>query len=139
PGDQRALHPESDWLWLWTELGWPAVVLTIVGIALLVNRVFPLRVGTNQGYRLAALIAALLLAIHGIIDVSGHQVGTAFAAVFLLGLSRLRSLCARCFFVWPLADSAALFEDEPVDIDLISRCGVGITWGGLGIGCRRAQ
>jgi O-antigen ligase len=95
PGDQRALHPESDWLWLWTELGWPAVVLTIVGIALLVNRVFPLRVGTNQGYRLAALIAALLLAIHGIVDVSGHQVGTAFAAVFLLGLSRHRPLCLK--------------------------------------------
>jgi O-Antigen ligase len=92
PGDRRALHPESDWLWLWTELGWPAVVLTIVGIALLVNRVFPLRVGTNQGYRLAALIAALLFAIHGIVDVSGHQVGTAFAVVFLLGLSRHRPL-----------------------------------------------
>ena len=91
-GDPRALHPESDWLWLWTELGWPAVVLTIVGIALLVNRVFPLRVGTNQGYRLAALIAALLFAIHGIVDVSGHQVGTAFAAVFMLGLSRHRPL-----------------------------------------------
>jgi tetratricopeptide (TPR) repeat protein len=91
PGDQRA--PESDWLWLCTELGWPAVVLTIVGIALLVKRVFPLRVGTNQGYRLAALIAALLLAIRGIIDVSGHQLGTAFAAVFLLGLSGHRPLC----------------------------------------------
>jgi O-antigen ligase/tetratricopeptide (TPR) repeat protein len=83
----RPAHPESDWLWLWAELGWPAVVLTIVGIALLVSRVFPLRVGTNQGYRLAALIAALLFALHGIVDVSGHRIGTAFAAVFLLGLS----------------------------------------------------
>ena len=91
-GDPRALHPESDWLWLWTELGWPAVVLTIVGIAMFVSRVFPLRVGTNQGYRLAALIAALLFAIHGIVDVSGHQVGTAFAAIFLLGLSLHRPL-----------------------------------------------
>jgi hypothetical protein len=90
--DPRALHPESDWLWLWTELGWPAVVLTIVGIALLVNRVFPLREGTNQGYRLAALVAALLFAIQGIVDVSGHRVGTAFAAVFLLGLSAHRPL-----------------------------------------------
>ena len=61
--DTRSLHPESDWLWLWTELGWPAVVLTIVGIALLVSRVFPLRAGTNQGYRLAALIAALVALI----------------------------------------------------------------------------
>jgi O-antigen ligase len=95
PGDRRALHPESDWLWLWTELGWPAVVLTIVGIGLLVKRVFPLRVGTNQGYRLAALIAALLFAIHGIIDVSGHQVGTVFAALFLFGLSGYRPLCLK--------------------------------------------
>ena len=91
-GDPRALHPESDWLWLWTELGWPAVVLTIVGIAMFVSRVFPLRVGTNQGYRLATLIAALLFAIDGIVDVSGHQVGTAFAAIFLLGLSLHRPL-----------------------------------------------
>ena len=90
--DRRALHPESDWLWLWTELGWLTVALTIVGIALLVSRVFPLREGTNQGYRLAALIAALLFAIHGIVDVSGHRVGTAFAAVFLLGLSRHQPL-----------------------------------------------
>jgi hypothetical protein len=90
--DRPALHPESDWLWLWTELGWPAVVITIVGIALLVSRVFPLREGTNQGYRLATLIAALLFAIHGIVGVSGHRVGTAFAAVFLLGLSLHRPL-----------------------------------------------
>ena len=90
--DRRALHPESDWLWLWTELGWLAVVLAIVGIALFVSRVFPLRQGTNQGYRLAALIAAFLFAIHGIVDVSGHRVGTAFAAVFLLGLARHRPL-----------------------------------------------
>ena len=91
-GDARALHPESDWLWLWTELGWPAVVLIIVGIALLASRVFPLRAGTNQVYRLAALIAAILFAIDGIVDVSGHQMGTAFAAVFLLGLSAHRPL-----------------------------------------------
>jgi O-antigen ligase len=91
-GDPRALHPESDWFWLWTELGWLAVVLTIVGIAMFISRVFPLRVGTNQGYRLATLIAALLFAIDGIVDVSGHQVGTAFAAIFLLGLSVHRPL-----------------------------------------------
>src|SRR5437762_2753379 len=90
--DARALHPESDWLWLWTELGWPAVVLVLVGIALLASRVFPLRAGTIQRYRLAALIAAILFAIDGLVDVSGHQMGTAFAAVFLLGLSAHRPL-----------------------------------------------
>jgi O-antigen ligase len=92
---QRALHPESDWLWLWTELGWPAVVLTLIGMALLVSRVFPLREGTNQRYRLATLIAALLFAIYGIFEVSGHRVGTAFAAIFLLGLSQPRRLSVK--------------------------------------------
>ena len=94
-GGTRALNPESDWLWLGTELGWPGVVLIIAGIILLVRRVFPLRLGTNQGYRLAALIAALLFAIDGFVDVAGHQVGTAFAAVFLLGLSAHRPLALK--------------------------------------------
>ena len=90
--DSRTLQPESDWLWLWAEVGWLAVVLTVLGIALLVSRVFPLRTGTNQRYRLAALIAAILFAIRGIVDVSGHQVGTVFAAIFLLGLALHRPL-----------------------------------------------
>jgi O-antigen ligase len=100
--DSRALHPGSDWLWLWTEVGWPAVLLTVLGTALLVNRVFPLREGTNQRYRLAALIAALLFAIRGIVDVSGHQVGTAFAAIFLLGLALHRPLSLKANRLVPI-------------------------------------
>src|SRR6266478_4578992 len=85
--DRRAIHPESDWLWLWTELGWLAVVLVMVGLILLVRKIYPLREGTNQRYRLASLIAAILFALHGLVDVSGHRVGTSLAAMFLLGLS----------------------------------------------------
>src|SRR5919198_3237049 len=29
--DTRSLHPESDCLWAWSELGWPAVALGLVG------------------------------------------------------------------------------------------------------------
>ncbi|MEY2577301.1 MAG: hypothetical protein QOI49_125, partial [Verrucomicrobiota bacterium] len=83
----RTIHPESDWFWLWAEVGWPAVILTIAGIVLFIWRVFPLKEGTNQRFRVAALIAALLFALHGMVDVSGHRVGTAFAALFLLGLA----------------------------------------------------
>src|SRR5438874_9912611 len=54
--DRRAIHPESDWLWLWAELGWLAVVLVIVGLILLVRKIYPLREGTNQRFRLATLI-----------------------------------------------------------------------------------
>jgi tetratricopeptide (TPR) repeat protein len=86
----RAIHPESDWFWLCVEAGWPAMVLTLLGIALLIWRVFPLREGTNQRFRMAALIAAVLFALHGLIDVSGHRVGTAFAALFLFGLAVFR-------------------------------------------------
>jgi tetratricopeptide (TPR) repeat protein len=88
----RTIHPESDWFWLCVEAGWPAVLLTIAGIALLIWRVFPLREGTNQRFRVAALIAALLFAAHGVVDVSGHRIGTAFAALFLFGLAIRRPL-----------------------------------------------
>jgi hypothetical protein len=37
----RALHPESDWLWLWAEMGWPSVVAVAVGLGLLVRRLRP--------------------------------------------------------------------------------------------------
>lgn len=86
----RTIHPESDWFWLWVEMGWPAVLLTIAGLALLIWRVFPLAEGTNQRFRVAALIAALLFVLHGVIDVAGHRIGTAFAGIFFLGLALKR-------------------------------------------------
>ena len=86
----RALHPESDWFWLWAEVGWPAVLFAIAGIAILVRRVFPLQEGTNQRFRVAALIAAVLFALHGLVDVSGHRVGTVFSGIFFLGMALRR-------------------------------------------------
>jgi tetratricopeptide (TPR) repeat protein len=64
--------------------------LAIAGIALLVRRVFPLQEGTNQRFRLAAGIAAVLFVFHGLVDVSGHRVGTAFSGIFLLGMALRR-------------------------------------------------
>ena len=93
--ESRAIHPESDWLWLWAELGFVGVALVIVGFVFVVRKVFPLQEGTNQRYRLATLIAAVLFALHGLVDVSGHRVGTMFAAIFLLGLSVHRPLSCR--------------------------------------------
>jgi O-antigen ligase len=91
-GDSRALHPESDWIWIWVELGWPALLLVIAGVVLFLRRVFPLQEGSNQRFRLAALIGAIMFALHGLIDVSGHRIGTAFAGIFLLGLALRRPL-----------------------------------------------
>jgi O-antigen ligase len=90
--DSRALHPESDWLWMWSEMGWPAVVLVLVGAVLLIRRVLPLQEGTNQRFRLAALVGAIVFAVHGLVDVSAHRVGSSFAGLFLLGLSLHRPM-----------------------------------------------
>lgn len=83
----RSLHPESDWFWVWAELGWIAIPLILFAAILLIRRVAPLQSGSNQRFRLAALIGAIMFALHGLIDVSGHRVGTAYSALFLLGLS----------------------------------------------------
>lgn len=91
-GDTRALHPESDWLWFWAEAGWPALLLTVGGTVLLARRVFPFGDEKNRRFRAAAAIAALLFALHGFLDVSAHRVGTAWAALFLLGLAIRRPL-----------------------------------------------
>ena len=89
-GARRSLHPESDWLWLASELGWPGVILLLAAFALFVRRVFPLQEGTNQRLRYAALLGALLFALHGLVDVSGHRFGTFLAGTFLLGLAQHR-------------------------------------------------
>ena len=61
----------------------------------MVRRAFPFVEGTNQWFRLAALIGTLLFALHGLVDVSGHRVGTAFAGIFLFGMTLRRPLRRR--------------------------------------------
>ena len=88
--DRRAIHPESDWLWLWSEAGLIAIVIVLVGLFFLLRKSFPMREGTNQRYRLATLIAVALFVLHGLVDVSGHRVGTMLSATLLLGLTLYR-------------------------------------------------
>ncbi len=92
---QRAIHPENDWLWIWAETGWLTIPLILAGFAFFIRRVFPLHEGTNQRFRLAALIAVILFALHGLVDVSGHRVGTAYAGIFLLGMALRRPVECR--------------------------------------------
>jgi O-antigen ligase len=86
-GSAGVPHPESDWLWAWAELGFVGISLILLGTVLLTRRVWPLQIGTNQRFRIAALIGALMVALHGLVNLSAHSVGTAYAAMFLLGLS----------------------------------------------------
>ncbi len=87
---RRALHPDSDLFWLWAEAGLLAVLLVVAGGLMLARRVFPLSEGTAQRIRLAALVAAFLFALHSVVDVAGHRVGTAFAGLFLFALALRR-------------------------------------------------
>jgi len=93
-GVTRSLHPESDWLWVWTEMGWPAVAVLVAAALLFVRRVFPLREGSNQRLRYAALVGALLFALHGCVDVSAHRLGSFLAGTFLVGLAQFRPIAA---------------------------------------------
>ena len=77
----RALHPESDWLWMAVEMGWPAVVLLLGGFFYGVKRCFPF----DQNLRVAAAVCAAAFALHSLVDVSGHRAGSVWPALFLFG------------------------------------------------------
>jgi O-antigen ligase/tetratricopeptide (TPR) repeat protein len=94
-GITRSLHPESDWLWVWAEMGWPALLVLLVATGLFVRGAFPLKPGTNQRLRYALLVAAMLFALHGFVDVSGHRFGSFLAGTFLLGLAQARPVSCR--------------------------------------------
>ena len=100
-GFTRSLHPESDWVWVWAEMGWPALLLLFVGGLVLVRRVFPLKEGTNQRLRYTALVGGLLFVLHGCVDVSGHRFGSFLAGTFLFGIAQFRPLPLPCSRVAP--------------------------------------
>ena len=105
-GVTRSLHPESDWFWVAAEMGWPALILLLAAALLFVRRAFPLREGTNQRVRYAALVGALLFLLHGFVDVSGHRLGSFLAGTLLLGLAQFR----------PFASAAAALAADPLSI-----------------------
>ncbi len=83
----RAVHPESDWLWMVGELGWPSLALLLVGLALLAWRMWPPRHGVDRPLRAAAAVALVFFALHGFVDVSAHRLGTVMGAILLAGLA----------------------------------------------------
>jgi len=89
--DAKCLHPESDWLMMVAEIGWPSTLCLAAGvIVVFVTSVRLARRGRSRFLRMGCVVAALLLCLHGIFDVPGHRVGLAWAAALLLALS-LRS------------------------------------------------
>ena len=81
-------HPESDWLWLASELGWLAVVLVAVALTALIIPAFPFSRGSQRRPRGAALSASIAAALHAIIDVPAHQLGCILPVLLVLATSR---------------------------------------------------
>ncbi len=82
PGE--AIHPESDWLWLAVEIGCLVPLLFLGGMGIWLRRCFPLQRGTWRGMRVAAMICGIAFALHGLLDVSGHRMGSLWPALFLV-------------------------------------------------------
>jgi tetratricopeptide (TPR) repeat protein len=81
--ESEAIHPESDWLWVATEMGLFAPFLILVGFVLWFWRCLPFNPGTWRGIRTAAMICGIGFAVHGLFDVSGHRIGALWPALFL--------------------------------------------------------
>lgn len=86
--DLRAKHPDSDWLWLWMELGWPAMLVAVMILGFAIRPCFPFGPSSDRRLRVACTVSAILFILHGVIDVSGHRMGTVFPAILLLALAR---------------------------------------------------
>lgn len=90
----RIIHPESDWLWWWSEIGLLGVLPVGFGLTWIIRSALTHSSPTKQqnhrhGHRRldkrlrsVALIGLFLAALHGLFDVPLHGIG--FAAVTLL-------------------------------------------------------
>jgi tetratricopeptide (TPR) repeat protein len=79
----RAIHPESDWLWMACEMGWPAVILIFAGFIWWLRRVLPLENERGESMRRALIVAVIIFMIHGFVDVSAHRVGSLWVALLI--------------------------------------------------------
>jgi O-antigen ligase len=85
--ENRALHPESDWLWVAVEMGWPAALLVAAAFFLWMKQSTPFSRGSDRSLRSAAAVCGVGFALHALVDVAGHRPGSAWPAIFLAGLA----------------------------------------------------
>ena len=83
----RNLHPESDWLWAWSEMGWPAIVWLIAVCMWLFRRAFPFDDGSDRVMRWTCMAAVFAFVLHSFFDVPGHRLGTIWPAMLLASLT----------------------------------------------------
>lgn len=85
---RHCLHPESDWLWMAAESGIPATLaLSSLALAVILPVVVSIRHGRSRAVRAGLLVAALILPLHGLIDVPGHRFSLLWTSALLLALA----------------------------------------------------
>jgi len=87
-GNNRLVHPESDWFWMAIELGWVTPVLVLAGAIYWLVRHWPERSGPSFYLLSAIALGVILFLAHGLVDVSGHRLGTLWPMIFLGSLLR---------------------------------------------------
>ena len=108
---ERVIHPESDWLWMATEMGWFSVLCCIAAIVgLLSRRRHPATRG-EKDLQSAGLMAVAAFLVNSLVDVPGHRLGTVLPVLLVAGaLSQPR-----------------LFLDSARGVSLLSRIsGIGL-------------
>ncbi|QIF04501.1 O-antigen ligase family protein [Roseimicrobium sp. ORNL1] len=90
--ESRALHPESDWLWLTSETGLPCILCALIAAILLAVARGPWSKRgkmTSRGRRLAisAAVAALIFPAQSLVDTPLHGIGPASLTALLIGLA----------------------------------------------------
>ncbi len=87
--DERVVHPESDWLWIASELGWISIVFCGLAVAGVFLRNMRIKSRHENSLRLVALIALGAFLFNSLVDVPGHRLGT------VLPIMVLASLCTQ--------------------------------------------
>lgn len=114
----RVLHPESDWLWLVAEMGWLAPV--IAGVLLVPSLRHSFRPSRQPGASIlrAATVGGVMFLLHGLVDVSGHRLGSALPGLLLLALGATP----------PVSERASAFMRNTFRIAGVLILGIGLSW-----------
>lgn len=116
---QQTLHPESDLLWIMSELGIFGGIAVILLLAIAFKNTLPWSSDRELSLRTVVAIALTAYIAHSVIDVPMHFLGTALLGLFLYPLSTkidFTPLPLWTFRAW-----------RAMGIFLI---GVGVIWGG---------
>ena len=83
----RAIHPESDWLWMAIEMGWGAPLLILASAKWWLWECLPFAVKQGEALRRGAMAASVMFILHGFVDVSGHRVGSLLVGLLMASLA----------------------------------------------------